>query len=567
MRALHFCFWLHHPYELLGEGKWERGYFGGEQEFRRLDQRDYQPLLALLERNAQRYAKMRVSLVMSGVWLEQAERWDMDMVDRLKKLVKGGQVELVVTPYDYAMAAFYDLEELAKQVERMQEKYEQVFGIKSSALALPKLCYHNRIARWAEKAGFRVILAGDARGSLDWRSSNRIYAAKGCEKLAVLFENYELTEMIRQAKAGATEEVAEVVEMEQLDPDLAETKLSSAADFVQAMQAGGETAATERKKVHKRKVFSAKNFQKQLDLALLRGNIVNISLDAEVFGNWREQGVIGFFDELMKIWCEKPGSYLAGVRELAQLEPRAEVSIKKTASSEGEAEKDYQIPGWWTTEEDERSVALYGLRERILRSEDEDLYRDFTRLTALEYAQGGEQYEEVYGDLRKKVDKVVAELNDAEKLAARKMAESTKVKIKFDHTAKKQRARQEELYWQMRAATGDLDDSADDMDDVEATIQVLAQRMKQANEKDERDLSELMEAEVVMDENMGFEAADFDMEEEATFDGEPEADAEMTADGEMTPEEPVSEKATPKDAKKGAKKSTRKRKTKKIVVD
>lgn len=523
MRALHFCFWLHRPYELLGKGKWEKGYFGGELEFKKADQRDYQPLLALIERNAQRYAKLRVSLVMSGVWLEQAERWDVELVARIKKLVEKGSVELIATPYDHSMAAFYDLDELAAQVEHMQEKYEQVFGKKATALALPELCYNNRLAKWAEKAGFQMMLAGDARESLDWRSCNRLYEAKGCEKLQVLFENVELSQMIAQSETKATEEVAEEIEMEQLDPDLAATKMTSAADFVQAMNADGNVAMeAAQRKVKTRTIFSAKNFQKQLDLAFLRGNIVNISLEAEIFGKWRERGIIGFFDEIFKTWSEAAGSHLAAVKELVRLAPAAEVSIKKTASSKGEAEKDYQIPGWWSAGEEATTQALYRLRAPILESREKDLYVDFARLTAMEYAKGGEQYEEVFQDVKGRTEDLVAVMDGERKTKARKMAESTQVKVKFDQTAKKQREKQQELYWQMRAATGDFEISPDDLDDVEATIQVLAQRMKQAKESEGRDLTDLAEAEVV-DEDMGFEAADFGVEEESeVFEPEPE---------------------------------------------
>ena len=116
MRSLHLCFRLHRPYELKDSSSWQKGYFGGEVEFKAEDKANYQPLFALLERNAQRYPNFRASLLVSGIWLEQAERWDMDLIRRLQKLVKSGSVSFIATPYHYSMAGFYDLDELSEQI-------------------------------------------------------------------------------------------------------------------------------------------------------------------------------------------------------------------------------------------------------------------------------------------------------------------------------------------------------------------------------------------------------------------------------------------------------------------
>lgn len=507
MRALHLCFWLHRPYELQEESGWKKGYFGGEAGFREADKRDYQPLMALLERNAQRYANLRVSLVVSGVWLEQAERWDSELIRRLKKMVQNGNVELVATPYYYSMAAFYDVDELTSQVEKCQEKYEQIFGVKSCCLALPELCYNNRIARWAEKNGLQVVLAGVVPKDLEWRSPGRLYDAKGCEKVKIAFDDAKLSEAIMKASKLATVQVEAEVKVEQDDADIAPVKATTAADFVRSMTQEPQREERPEAKVVKKTQFSARRFQKQLDFALMRGDLVNLCLQPSLFGKWREMGVIGFFDEMFKIWLETPGCKMVGVNDIAEMTPTAEFSIKRTVSLHGESRKEYALPGSWTEQQEANEHKVYDLRKNILASKDQDLYVDFAKLTATEYADGGANFEAILGDIKKRLEKYVVKTKAGEeKIVHQGLTDSTSVKINFDNKAKETKQRHQELYQQLKAAAGlqkgegqPLWD-ADDMDDMEAALQVMAQRMKRSRENNERDTEELAEAEVVSDE-------------------------------------------------------------------
>lgn len=490
MRALHFCFRLHHPYDLHSAKKWDRGYFGGEESFRKADQEEYQPLLALLERNSQRYPKLRISLAISGVWLEQAERWDADLIKRIRKLVERGNVELVVLPYGYSVAAFFEMDEFATQVKQMREKLEQIFGHKSTALVLPECYYHNKIARWAEKNDFRVVLAGEAKASLDWRDPNRVFLAKGCENVRVLFQNKKLSDMLNSADVRATTRVAKKVEIDLPDTDL--------DNVVRGMQQAS------REKIEYKKMFEAKVFQKQLDLELLRGDLVNIYLDAAVLAKWRDSGIVGFFDELFKIWEETPGRKLVGVEECEKIAAQAEISVKITTGNLEEARREYALPDYWKNMEIDRQHRLYDLREKVLETHDRDLYMDFVRLTARDYASGGMEFDEIFEDIRKKAAKFSHDRMVDDQPAKKGMSASTKVKINFDRKAREARRQKEELLQLFREvnAGDELDKTTWDgieMDDMEAAIQVLAQRM-QKNPDSHHAYDNLAEAEVVQDD-------------------------------------------------------------------
>jgi len=513
MRALHFCFLMHHPYELHGADKWERGYYGGEESFRKVDEEEYQPFLALLERNAQRYPKLRVSLLISGVWLEQAERWDAELIKRVKKLVRNGNVELVVTPYYYSAAAFFEMEEFVAQVKRMREKLREMFGIDSNALALPECYYHNKLARWAEKNEFKVMLSGEARSALAWREVNRVYFAKGCNDLKVLFQNEKISNYL--VKAG----------LEVMDGA--------------------------------KKTFSAQVFQKQLDLEFLRGDLVNIYLGTEIFAKWREKGIVGLFDEVFRMWMETPGRTMVGVKECEKMPATAEISVKKTASCLGEAKKDYALPDNWQNLEIDRERRLYDLREKILETRDKDLYVDFARLTTQDYVGGGVEFDAIFEDLRQKSAKFSRDRMADTQPAKKGMTASTKVKINFDRKAREARKHREQLLQLFREVNvGDeLDKTRWDeieMDDMEAAIQVMAQRMKQDSDSQHTyDYDDLMEAEVVTDEVWMEDSATDEMTDEGM---ESFVDDDLAADGlEQNAEDEMNDKM--------------KKKRKKIVIE
>lgn len=167
MRVIQLGFQLHAPYELrdLGDdtGGENPDYFASERVFQQANKEIYQPFFALLERNTQKYKDLHFSLIVSGVWLEQAEKYDAMLIERLKKLVKMERVELVSVPYYYSLAFFYAQDELAEQVRKYQDQIERLFGVTGRIFALPELIYNDAAGKWAEEFGFAGMLVGGRR--------------------------------------------------------------------------------------------------------------------------------------------------------------------------------------------------------------------------------------------------------------------------------------------------------------------------------------------------------------------------------------------------------------------
>ncbi len=104
-------------------------------------------------------------------------------------------------------------------------------------------------------------------------------------------QNRILGEMIERANSGATVEVAERIEVDLPDADLKMDDVSGAEAFARSMGVGNEISTDRSERVRTRKVFAAKKFQKELDLAFLRGNLVNLCFKPDIFEKWREFGV------------------------------------------------------------------------------------------------------------------------------------------------------------------------------------------------------------------------------------------------------------------------------------
>ena len=449
MRALHLFFQLHQPYSLKAPEGGEHEYFGGGADFREANQKYYQPFFALLERNTQRYVGLKVSLLVSGSWLDQAELYEPELVRRLQKLVDLKQVELVAAPYYHSLSAFYDKDEFNEQVALARQKFEGKFSTHLSVLAAPGLMYHDRLAKWAEKAGFRGALAGDAAGVLDFRSAGRVYEAAGCEDFRVLFENGRLSQALVQGedlvlaaqavKAEDFSEVSSSVVSEETEGSRtmgARKRGATAAEFVRGRAGVSRSAeAASRRSVGgagavgssglEKKVYSAKKLQKELDMACLRGNLVSLCLDARMFGEQRDKGVVACFDEFFANWLKVPGNRFLMASEVFEAEAfksTAEISVKSTVRSRGMLgdldiqengvagaglakveEVQFTLPEGFRTDTEDK---LYGLRARVLKTKNEDLRRDFQKLTTMDYAFGKfrEDFGKVLEDFEARVD-------------------------------------------------------------------------------------------------------------------------------------------------------------------
>lgn len=568
MRALQLYFRLHRPYELKHDGLGAE-YFGGEADFREADRTEYQPFFALLERNAQKFPDLRISLGVSGLWLEQAERWDADLVRRLRRLVNLGNIEVLLTPYDYSLSWFYDQAEFVAQIEKMRRKLSQALGTEPTVLAMPELIYHDKIAAWAAEQKLTGVLTGAAEVALDYRSPNQVFKASEHRELSVLCQNTRFSEAIRHATALAmvegeqtkTEFVATETPVEAVKPQ----KKATAAEFVRGMAGVKDAMIAPVHRAHRsestgRMEFSARKFQKELELEVLRGDLINLALDTRIFAEYRELGIVRFFDELITSWLTTKHKIISASQAIEAFPAQAKISIKDTIAWRGKPRadgksvglamlKDVQFcpPRWLSSARQMKATrTLYALKAQVFAAKDQDLYREFQKFTALDYLEAmsehgpalvgepkrdgstAKQNYDTFMAVLERFTKIVEE-KQPQPLKITKTASEAKKAAESDFAIKvnvrKPKAGRREVQdagdwdelitenWFAEACEGEeiLEDTeeyeedfededeaeTDEMDDAAAEVQILAQRISRQQEASRQNLDALAEAELI----------------------------------------------------------------------
>ena len=160
----------------------------------------YLPANNIILENINKYKdlprKFKVSYSISGVFLEQAQRWAPRIIDSFSKLVETGFVELVEQTYYHSMAALMplpDFEELREQIYEHRRIIKELFNVEPVSIENTEFTFNNDIACLFHKLGYRVVLTEGVDWVLGWRSSNYVYRAYGCD-IKVLVRNYRLSD-------------------------------------------------------------------------------------------------------------------------------------------------------------------------------------------------------------------------------------------------------------------------------------------------------------------------------------------------------------------------------------
>ena len=165
MRAI--CLYLHihqpvryHEYSIFdvsNDSNYFKDHFDGRQSneriFRKVAEKSYRPMLDLLEHNMQKHPGFKVSLSITGTWLDQAEKWGPEFIAQIKRMVDRGQVEIVSETYYHSLAFFFDRNEFGAQVDMHTAKIQQLFGVTPKVFRNTEFAYNDQLAHWADAKG------------------------------------------------------------------------------------------------------------------------------------------------------------------------------------------------------------------------------------------------------------------------------------------------------------------------------------------------------------------------------------------------------------------------------
>ena len=197
-------FWENKVFKRLRKEELFNYYFDDETDreiFKRAARKCYFPsnriLLDLIDKHRNERGQVKVAFSLSGVFLEQCEMFDRDLLESFKQLAATGNVEFLNQTYYHSISSLYpDKDEFKAQVKLHRDTVKSLLGYEPVVFENTELLYNNTIAEVVESLGYKGIFTEGVEKILRGKSPNYVYSPKGCERIRVLLRNYKLTDDI-----------------------------------------------------------------------------------------------------------------------------------------------------------------------------------------------------------------------------------------------------------------------------------------------------------------------------------------------------------------------------------
>lgn len=307
-----------------------------EKILRRVAEKSYRPMNAVLQRLLDTHPDFKLSLSISGTVIDQLETWAPDVLESFQRLVASGRVEIAAETYHHSLAFFYSLPEFERQVQLHRARIKQVFGVETNVFRNTELAYNDSLAKWADNYGFKGIIAEGWDPVLEWRSPNYLYRPTGTHNIGLLLKNYRLSD------------------------DLA---------FRFGNQGWVEWP------------LDAGKYQHWVESALENGEFVNLFMDYETFGEhqWADTGIFSFFESFVGSWlADEQHTFFTLSEAIDTHEVAGGISMPRTVTW---ADSERDLTAWTGNAMQQEALrCLYALEDDILRTGDMELINDWRTL-------------------------------------------------------------------------------------------------------------------------------------------------------------------------------------------
>jgi alpha-amylase len=296
----------------------------------------YLPANGTIYRLLKENPRFKVAYSMSGVFLDQLEKYSPETLDSFKKLVKTGRAEILGETYYHSLSFVFSRNEFERQVKAHADKIKKIFGVKPKVFRNTELIYNNEVAKAAEKMGYDAVLAEGADHILGWRSPNFLYKPKGAKKIKLLLKNYKLSDDI--AFRFSSRWWSEY-------PLMAD----KFAQWVSAVNGNGE--------------------------------LVNLFMDYETFGEhqWEDTGIFDFLEALPGEILKHPdNSFITPSEAAKRYKPKAELDFPHFVSW---ADVERDLSAWLSNPiQHDALKKIYEFEKEVLSHGSDDIVEDWRRL-------------------------------------------------------------------------------------------------------------------------------------------------------------------------------------------
>lgn len=348
MSSVCFYFHVHQPYRVrrytIKDIGHHHDYFEEDPEhhssnaaiFRKVANKCYLPTNRLLLQLLKRHPEFKFSFSITGVFLEQAEKYAPEVLDSFVDLLKTGRVELIGETYYHSLSFLYSKDEFKRQIDQHLELLNKLFSYTPKVFRNTELIYNDDLGHYIESLGYKGILAEGADHILNGRNPNFLYSLPGGKSLKLLLKNYKLSDDIAFRFSNT---------------DWSEHPLTAEkfAHWVSALNGNG--------------------------------NVVNLFMDYETFGEhqWEDTGIFDFMDtlpnELMK---HQDNDFVTPSESVERYEAREPLSFPDYVSW---ADIERDLSAWRSNSMQYDALdKIHSLEEEILNSKDDELISDWRKL-------------------------------------------------------------------------------------------------------------------------------------------------------------------------------------------
>ena len=336
-KSICFYFQVHQPYNLrtyrffdVGKRHFYYDEYKNRTAMRRCADHCYLPMNDILMEQIKRYGdKIKFAFYFSGIAIEQMQQYAPDALESFKELVKTGNVEVLAGTYAHSTVSLHNKEVFKKQVTEHKKLMKEIFGVTPKTFVNTELIYSNEIGADVAEMGFNLMATEGAKHVLGWKSPNYLYANSINPKLRLLLRNYKLSDAITL--------------------NFVNNSLTTES-FVEKLKECNE-------------------------------EVVNIFANYETFGENYDAstGIIDFMKYLPEaIFNNTDFEYAKPIEMLDKLQTMSIFDAPIPLSSMGE-ERDLSL--WMGNDlQDDALQTLYSCANKVKRSKDEDVIRDWNAL-------------------------------------------------------------------------------------------------------------------------------------------------------------------------------------------
>jgi alpha-amylase len=342
MASVCFYFQVHQPFRLRRYSVFDSdaNYFDDFKNAdvcRKVAAKCYLPTNRVLLDLVREYGRdFAASFSITGLAVEQLERWAPEALDSFRALVDTGQVELLAETYYHSLAFLYSREEFREQVAAHAARMGEVFGARPRVFRNTELIYNNDLAHFIQGLGYAGVLAEGADHVLGYRSPNYLYRPVGADRIALLLKNYRLSDDIafRFCDRGWREWP-----------------------------------------------LTAEKFGDWVNQVNGNGFVVNLFMDYETFGEhqWADTGIFDFLYHLPKhVLKHRDNNFMTLSRAIAAYPPAGDLDIPHMISW---ADVERDLSAWLGNAMQSNALhELYRLEAAVKESADPALLHDWRRL-------------------------------------------------------------------------------------------------------------------------------------------------------------------------------------------